>query len=333
MFLFNLKIMVAIYGARMRHDMQNNAKIYVAGHKGLLGSALLRLLKNQGYQRIITVTKDELDLTNQQKTIEFFHQHQPEYVLLAAGNVAGIAKNQSHPAELMHDNLSIQSSVLHAAHLAKVEKLIFFASSCMYPKDCAQPMQESMLYSGKLEASSLAYASAKLAGMQQCFAYNQQYGVTRFIPLIPNSAYGPNDNFDPKSAHVLSSLMARIHHAKQTKAQSVTLWGNGTPRREFIHADDIAKACLMLLRQENLTHCQLPLNIGVGYDISIQELAQLLSDIIGYQGKVIWDSSKAGGVERKLLDSTRINKLGWKASIDLQDGLKSTYKWFTQHIA
>jgi len=307
--------------------MDKTSRIYVAGHTGLIGSAVKRALERSGFSNVITASHRDLELTDTLTVDGFFDSAKPEFVVLAAGRVGGIVENQTYPADFMNTNLAIQLNVLRAAHRVGVRKLILFASSCMYPRECPQPMQESALFSGYPEPTSLAYAVSKLAGMQMCLAYNQQYGEKRFIPVIPNSAFGPNDNFDPRSGHVLSALIRRFHEAKEAKASSVTLWGSGNPRREFIHADDIAEACLVLLRGDT-SQLQFPLNLGTGKDFSIRELAENIASVVGYTGKLEWDTSKPDGAPRKLLDSSRLLTFGWRPSVDLAGGLKSTYQWY-----
>ena len=262
----------------------------------------------------------------------FFKEIIPEYVLLAAGRVGGIIENDAYPANFMEENIAIQQNVLRAAQKNDVTKLILFGSSCMYPKECSQPMVEDMLLSGKLEPTSLPYAISKLAGVYMCLAYNKQYGGNRFIPVIPNTVYGPNDNFEPDSAHVLPALMTRFHDAKLRKTDSIALWGSGSSRREFVHADDIAAACLHLLMHD-VSGMKFPLNIGVGSDISIKELAESIAIVVGYKGAVNWDTTKPDGAPRKLLDKTRMDALGWKAKIPLEVGLRQTYKWYLDNIA
>jgi GDP-L-fucose synthase len=310
--------------------MRKDARIFVAGHAGLIGSALLRRLESEGYSQIITLPRDRLDLQNTECVDKFFAETRPEYVLLAAGRVGGIIENDTYPASFMEENIAIQLNVLRAAQKVNVTKLILFGSSCMYPKECSQPIAEDILLSGKLEPTSLPYAVSKLAGVYMCLAYNKQYGGSSFIPLIPNSVYGPNDNFDPKSAHVLSALMSRLHDAKVREADSVTLWGSGSPRREFVHADDIADACLHLLERE-ISGLDFPLNIGVGSDVSIERLAESLAKIIGYKGSINWDLTKPDGTPRKLLDSYRMSATGWYAKIPLEEGLQQTYKWYLEN--
>ncbi len=304
--------------------------IYVAGHTGLIGSALIRRLRSQGFNNLLMATHEELELTDAEAVGVFFAKHKPAYVFLAAGRVGGIVENQTYPADFISTNLAIQLNVLGAAQKNNIEKLILFGSSCMYPRECSQPMPEDFLLSAKPEPTSIAYAIAKLAGVHMCLAYNKQYGEQKFIPVIPNSAYGPNDNFNPKSGHVLSVLIRRFEEAKRENTAEITLWGSGSPRREFIHADDIADACIWLLIHKN-DDLQLPLNIGVGSDYSIKELAQHVANVVGYEGEIKWDTSKPDGAPRKLLDSSRIHSTGWHSKISFEDGLRSTYQWYLEH--
>jgi GDP-L-fucose synthase len=312
--------------------MRQEDSIYIAGHTGLIGSAAVRYFRRQGYVNLICKNSSELDLTDANSVEIFFEQNKPKYVILAAGQVGGILENQAFPADFMNSNLAIQLNVLKAAHRNNVDRLILFASSCMYPRECLQPMPETALLSGILEQSSIAYAISKLAGMQMCLAYNLQYGEQRFIPVIPNSVFGPNDNFDPKSGHVLSSLIRRFHEAAQNDAKVLTLWGSGNPRREFIYADDVASACLILLSRE-IGSFQLPLNIGMGLDFSISELAKAIAKLVGYTGKIEWDISKPDGAPRKLLDSNRIRSLGWKPEVTFEEGLANTYLWYRESLS
>jgi GDP-L-fucose synthase len=307
--------------------MDKTSRIYVAGHTGLIGSAVNRALKRSGFANVITASHHDLELTDTLSVDGFFDSVKPEFVVLAAGRVGGIVENQTYPADFMNTNLAIQLNVLRAAHRVGVRKLILFASSCMYPRECPQPMQETALFSGCPEPTSLAYAVSKLAGMQMCLAYNQQYGEKRFIPVIPNSAFGPNDNFNLKSGHVLSALIRRFHEAKEIKESRVTLWGSGNPRREFIYADDIAEACLVLLKGDT-SQLEIPLNLGTGKDFSIRELAENIANVVGYTGQVEWDMSKPDGAPRKLLDSSRLLKFGWRPSVNLEVGLNLTYQWY-----
>lgn len=311
--------------------MNKLSRIYVAGHAGLIGSSVMRKLEERGFTNILTVAHCDLDLADSSAVDRFFDTAKPEYIVLAAGRVGGIVENQSYPADFMDTNLAIQLNVLRAARRVNVQKLILFASSCMYPRECPQPMPETALLSGYPEPTSLAYAVSKLAGMQMCLAYNQQYGEKRFIPVIPNSAFGPNDNFDPDSGHVLSALIRRFHEAKEAGAPSVTLWGSGTPRREFIHADDIADACLTLLEGDT-SQLELPLNMGTGKDVSIRELAETIAQITGYAGKLEWDTSKPDGAPRKLLDSSRLLSFGWQPNVEFTSGLRETYQWYLDNV-
>ena len=310
--------------------MKKDSRIYVAGHAGLIGSAAVRRFGGAGYRNIITQTRSQLDLQNAAQVMRFFEETRPEYVILAAGKVGGIVENQTSPADFMDENIAIQLNVLKAARKTGVAKLILFGSSCMYPRECPQPMAEDMLLAAKPEPTSLPYAISKLAGTYMCLAYNKQYGDQRFIPVIPNSAYGPNDNFDPKTGHVLSGLLSRFHAAQAQGANEVTLWGSGSPRREFVHAEDIADACLHLL-QHDVSALEFPLNIGVGNDMSIRELAAAVADVVGYKGSIAWDSSKPDGAPRKLLDSSRLCAAGWSPKIGFAEGLKSTYQWYLQN--
>lgn len=311
--------------------MKKDARIFVAGHAGLIGSAMLRRLKREGYSHLITQPRSQLDLQDTIRVASFFEQTRPEYVVLAAGRVGGIIENQTYPADFMDENIAIQINVLKAARKIGVTKLILLGSSCMYPRECPQPMAEDILLSGRMEPTSLPYAISKLAGTYMCLAYNKQYGDKRFIPIIPNSAYGPNDNFNPKSGHVLSALMSRFHEAKVNKADAVALWGSGSPRREFVHADDIADACLHLLQQD-VSALEFPLNIGVGSDISIKELAEMIATVVGYTGRLEWDLTKPDGAPRKLLDSSRLQSFGWKPKVIFTEGLSSTYEWYLRNV-
>ncbi len=303
----------------------------MAGHTGLIGSAVKLALVRRGFLNLITSSHHELELSDAKEVDRFFDQTNPEYVVLAAGRVGGIVENQTYPADFININLAIQLNVLRAAHRTRVRKLIFFGSSCMYPRDCLQPMSEDALHSGYLEPTSLAYAVSKLAGMQICLAYNQQYGEKRFIPVIPNSAYGPNDNFDISSGHVLPVLIRRFHEAKRSKVQSITLWGTGRPRREFIHSQDIAEACLTLLGGDT-SQLKFPLNVGAGKDLAICELAETIATVVGYTGKIEWDTTKPDGAPRKILDSSRIFDFGWRPEMDFTVGLRTTYQWYLDSI-
>ena len=304
-------------------------QVYVAGHAGLIGSALVRRLSRAGVH-VLTRSRAALDLTDGTAVAAFFEAYRPDHVVLAAGRVGGIVENLSCPADFIRENLAIQLNVLQAAHETGVRKLIFFGSSCMYPREAAQPMAETALLTGAPEPTSLAYAVAKLAGLQMCLAYTQQFGEQRFIPVIPNSVFGPNDHFDPRRGHVLSALIRRFHEAVSTGADEITLWGSGAPRREFLHADDLAHACFALLTEET-DGLTLPLNIGGGADISIRELATMIADIAGFSGRILWDTTKPDGAPRKLLDSTRMRDFGWRPVVDLASGLRATYRWYAEN--
>jgi GDP-L-fucose synthase len=312
--------------------LDRSKKIYVAGHAGLIGSAIIRYLQQNSFEQIITAPHSSVDLTNSHEVRDFFSYHMPEYVILAAGRVGGIIENIKFPADFLTSNLEIQLNVISAAHRSRVKKLILFGSSCMYPRICTQPMAEEALLTGQPELTSLPYAISKLAGVHLCNAYNKQYGETRFIPVIPNSAYGPNDDFDPSSGHVLSSLIHRFHHAKRQNVSQITLWGSGNPRREFVFSDDIANACIHLLGCD-VDLANLPINIGSGIDYSICELASMISTLVGYSGEILWDPSKPDGAPRKLLDSKRMQSLGWRSRTNIMDGLLKTYEWYLDNCA
>jgi len=310
-----------------------DAKIYVAGHRGMVGSAIVRMLKKYGYSNIITRTHSELDLTNQQAVRSFFEVEQPEQVYLAAAKVGGIHANNTYPAEFIYSNLMIEGSVIHEAWSVGVKKLLFLGSSCIYPRLASQPMGEGALLSGPLEPTNEPYAIAKIAGIKLCESYNRQYGVD-YRSVMPTNLYGPGDNFHPENSHVIPALIRRFHEAKENNADNVVIWGAGTPRREFLYVDDMAEASIHLLSidkakyeastQPMLSH----INVGTGYDVTIRELAETVSEVIGFCGEMIFDSSKPDGAPQKLLDVTLVNKLGWNADIDLYDGLVSTYDWF-----
>lgn len=312
--------------------MDKNRRIYVAGHAGLIGSAVLRRLEKDGFRDVLVRGRGELELTDPQAVGSFFRQNKPEYVVLAAGKVGGIMENKTKPADFLTQNLAIELNVLSAARAHGVKRLLFFGSSCMYPRQCTQPMKEEMLLSGSLEPTSMAYAAAKIAGVEMCLAFNRQDGGTRFIPMIPNSVYGPNDDFELESSHVLSAILRRFHEAKEKKLPSVTLWGSGNPRREFVYADDVADACLRLL-DIDVSKVELPINIGVGRDVSIRELAELIKDVVGFEGRIEWDTGKPDGAPAKLLDSSRILSTGWKPLMPLRRGLEQTYRWYVTQSA
>ncbi len=296
----------------------------------MIGSAFLRYFSENGYERIMVKSRSELDLSSEQQVEKFFERESPEIVIFAAGKVGGIIENRDSPADFIEQNLSIQLNAFKFARKYHVRKFIFFASSCMYPKISNQPMSENMLCSGHPEQTSIAYASAKYAGLQFALAINSQDKNTSFIPVIPNSVYGPNDNFDPNSSHVLSALIRKFHDAKRNNEPNVVLWGTGEPKREFLYVDDLVVAIIKIL-ESNFKNEFLPINIGCGKDISIRFLAERVADIVGYDGKVVWDKSKPDGSPRKLLDNSRILSLGWKPETLLDSGIVKTYEWFVEH--
>ncbi len=344
--------------------MEKSAKIYVAGHRGMVGSAIVRKLEAQGYTHIIARTHAELDLSRQDQVEAFFKSEKPEYVILAAAKVGGIWGNHAYPAQFIYDNIAIQTHVVHASYLNKVKKLLFLGSSCIYPKICPQPIKEEYLLSDYLEPTNEPYAIAKIAGLKMCQSYNREYG-TRYISVMPNNLYGPNDNFDLETSHVLPALIRKFHLAKLAAAADwegikreenvygpipdeiksaiginpatnqpinssthqpvVVLWGTGAPRREFLHVDDLAAACVFLMNNYNESEI---MNIGWGKDQSILELAELISKVVGYKGDIKWDNSKPDGTPQKLLDVSRLTRLGWQAGIELADGIRRVYQWY-----
>jgi GDP-L-fucose synthase len=306
-----------------------NDTIFVAGHSGLLGSAFVRRFRESGYTNLILMNHNALDLEDSSAVNSFMQMYRPSYIFLAAGVVGGILENLKHPADLISRNLSIQLNVFKAAHKFEVKKVIFFGSSCMYPKNAEQPMLENAIYSGYLEFSSQSYSVSKLTGLQLGLAFNQQYEYQKFISLIPNSIFGPNDNFNSESGHVISSLIARFHSAKIQKLSSVEIWGTGKPRREFVYVDDVVDATLYLMNQDNL---DFPINIGVDKDYSISELAQIIAKIVGYNGHIILDLNKPDGAPKKILDVTKLSNLGWKSNRNFEDDLNFTYHWYLNHI-
>jgi len=300
--------------------------IFLSGHRGLLGSAFLRRLNGDG-SNIIVRKRDELDLQDQAVVEAFFDEQRPKLVIMAAGLVGGIIYNRDYPADFILENLAMQLNTMKAARRTGVEKFLFFGSSCMYPKDCPQPMSEEMLLAGKPEETSMPYAIAKLAGVQTCLAINRQDKAARFLPVIPNTIYGPNDNFNPETAHVIPALIRRFHEAKISDSKSITLWGSGSPRRESIYADDLVDACMQLLEADT-EQIEFPLNIGTGRDYEIREIADIIKKVVGYRGKIEWDRSKPDGSPRKLLDSSKMVESGWRPKIELDEGIKRTYDWF-----
>ncbi len=342
--------------------MRKNSRIYVAGHRGLVGSAIVRKLQSEGYNNLALRTHRELDLVNQAEVSQFFETQRPEYVFLAAAKVGGILANNTYPAEFIYQNLLIESNVIHSAYSAGVKKLLFLGSSCIYPRESPQPMTEEYLLTGKLEPTNEPYAIAKIAGIRMCQSYNRQYG-TNFVSVMPTNVYGPGDNFDLETSHALPALIRKFHDAKKSDdlrvtvrqvlrhaqdgesnrtthgpeqsrrasdQKTVTIWGTGTPRREFLHVDDLADACVFLM--QNYDESEI-INIGVGKDISIRELAELIKEIVGFRGEIRYDISKPDGTPRKLLDVSRIESLGWRSRISLREGIEKTYQWYVKEGA
>lgn len=308
--------------------MSNN-RVFVAGHRGLVGSAILRRLSQTGHSNVLTATRDQLDLRDQAAVNYWFRANRPEYVYLVAGTVGGILANSTRPAEFIYDNMMIHATVVHAAHLFGVKKLLYLGSSCIYPRLANQPMKEEDLLSGLLEPTNEAYAIAKIAGIKLCQAYRTQYG-SDFISAMPTNLYGPNDNFDLASSHVLPAMIRKFHDAKEEGRSEVTIWGTGAPKREFLHVDDLADACVFLM---NNYDGALHVNVGTGEDVSIADLADMVRRVVHPSGKVVYDAAKPDGAPRKLLDVTRLHNLGWKHRISLGDGIEQTYQWFLEHQA
>ena len=325
--------------------MESTARIYVAGHSGLVGSAIVRKLRSEGHSNLILMSHRELDLMRQAEVEAFFKAEKPEYVFLAAAKVGGILANNTYPAEFIYQNLLIESNVIHSAYSAEVKKLLFLGSSCIYPRECPQPMKEEYLLSGKLEPTNEPYAIAKIAGIKMCQSYNRQYG-TRFFSVMPTNLYGPGDNFDLETSHVLPALIRKFHEAKvggpksevggprsevrgkrSEGAESVTIWGTGAPRREFLHVDDLADACVFLMKHYDQGEI---VNIGIGKDITIRELAEMIKGIVGFKGSIQYDSSKPDGTPRKLLDVSRLGSMGWQPKISLREGIETTYRWYME---
>lgn len=307
--------------------MEKTGKIFVAGHRGLVGSAIVRNLLSKGYHNIITRTHNELDLTNQAAVQAFFAKEQPEYVVLAAAKVGGINANNTMPAEFIYQNLMIQNNVIHCSHINHVKKLLFLGSTCIYPKLAAQPIKEEALLSGPLEATNEAYAVAKIAGLEMCKFFKRQYG-DNYISCMPTNLYGPNDNYDLNNSHVMPALIRKLHEAKVNKDKAVEIWGTGTPLREFLHVDDMADACVFLLESyEGEQH----VNLGTGEEISIGELAHLVKRIVGYEGELIFNTSMPDGTPRKLTDVSKLHALGWSHKISLEDGIISAYSWYQEN--
>lgn len=307
--------------------MDKNAKIYIAGHRGLVGSALLRNLQAKGYKNLIYKTHTELDLTNQTTVDGYFGEEKPEYIFLSAAKVGGIGANSTYPADFIMENLLIECNIIRAAWKYKAKKLLFLGSSCIYPKNCPQPIKEEYLLTGPLEPTNEAYALAKIAGLKMCRYFNEQYG-NKFISCMPTNLYGPNDNYDLNNSHVLPALLRKFYEAKIEGRSHVVVWGSGTPLREFLHVDDMVDACLFLM--ENYNEDQ-HVNIGSGVEISIKDLAYLIKDIVEYDGEIRFDTSKPDGTLRKIVDAEKLNGLGWKASISLKDGVRMSYEWFMRN--
>jgi GDP-L-fucose synthase len=305
-------------------EMKPDARIFVAGHAGLVGSAVVRRLEAEGFSRILTATREQLDLRDQAAVTYWFRANRPDYVFLVAGTVGGILANSTRPAEFIYDNMMIHATVVHAAHLFPVRRLLYLGSSCIYPRECPQPMKEEHLLSGHLEPTNEPYAIAKIAGIKLCQAYRKQYGCD-FISAMPTNLYGPNDNFDLNASHVLPALIRKFHDAKVEERREVVVWGTGSPRREFLHVDDLADACVYVMR-----HYDAPehINVGTGIDLTIRELAEAVRAIVHPQAEIVFDASKPDGTPRKLLDVSRLHALGWRHKIELHQGIASSYEWF-----
>jgi len=309
--------------------MEKDEKVFVAGHEGMIGSAILHRLEEGGFSRVIAGSPAGLDLTDQGMVADFFVAEKPDYVFLASVKVGGILANSRYPAEFIYTNLVSQTNIIHSAWKCGVKKLLFLGSSCSYPKDCPQPMKEDYLLSGKLEPTSEPYAIAKIAGIRMCQSYNRQYG-TEYISAIPADVYGYGDDFNPETGHVLPALISKMHHAKINNEAEVAIWGTGSPRREALHVDDLADACIFLMNNYGESEM---INVGSGDDISVRELAQVVKDATGFKGNIVFDESKPDGMLRKLLDVSRMKKLGWSPKISLKEGIRQTYQWYENHVA
>jgi GDP-L-fucose synthase len=310
------------------HEMPRDARVFVAGHRGLVGSAVVRRLEQEGFTNLLLATRSQLDLRDQAAVNEWFRVQRPEYVFLVAGTVGGILANSTRPADFLYDNLMIHANVLHAAHETGVNKLLYLGSSCIYPRDCPQPIREEYLLTGPLEPTNEAYSIAKISGVKLCRAYRRQYGCN-FISAMPTNLFGPHDNFDLESSHVLPALIRKFYDAREEGRPSVTIWGSGTPRREFLHVDDLADACLFLMlhydREEHI-------NVGTGEDVSIRELAEMVRGIVYPEAELEFDASKPDGTPRKLLDVRRLHELGWRRRIELEAGIRQTFDWFVDQL-
>jgi GDP-L-fucose synthase len=307
--------------------MLKNSKIFIAGSNGMVGSAILRKLKKDGFKNLITRSSRELDLRNQEEVYSFFEKEKPDYVFLSAAKVGGIFANKSYPGEFFYDNIMIQSNVIHASYLNNVKKLLFLGSSCIYPKFSEQPIKEEYLLTGELEPTNEAYAIAKISGLKMCEYYNKQFGCC-YISVMPTNLYGINDNFDLQNSHVLPALLRKFIEAKINNQKDVVIWGTGTPLREFLYVDDLANACVFLMKNYSESS---PVNIGTGEEVSIRELAQKIKDIVSFNGELIFDTTKPDGTPRKLLDVSKIKNLGWKHEISLEDGIEKTLKWIEEN--
>ncbi|WP_269474130.1 GDP-L-fucose synthase family protein [Candidatus Nitrosacidococcus tergens] len=309
--------------------MDKTKKIYVAGHRGMVGSAIIRNLKNKSYENIITRTHQELDLQDQDKVFTFLQETKPDYLFLAAAKVGGIHANNTYRAQFIYENIAIQSNLIHGAYLAGVQHLCFLGSSCIYPRDCLQPIREDYLLTGPLEITNEPYAIAKIAGIKMCEAYNSQYG-THYVSAMPTNLYGPSDNYDLHNSHVLPALIRKTHEAKLNGSKELMVWGTGTPMREFLYVDDMAEACVFLMEQETSDGL---FNIGTGKDITIKELVHVVMEVVGFQGKIVFDTTKPDGTPRKLLDISRVKTLGWSAKIGLKEGIFLAYQDFLAHCS
>jgi GDP-L-fucose synthase len=308
--------------------MKKNSKIFVAGHRGLVGSAITACLQKKGYTNLVFRTREELDLLNQKAVAKFFATEKPEFVFLAAAKVGGIVANSTYPADFIYQNLTIETNIIENARKYGVAKLLFLGSSCIYPRMAPQPIKEEYLLTGELEPTNKAYAIAKIAGIVMCESYNKQYG-TNFISVMPTNLYGPNDNFDLQNSHVLPAMIRKLHEAKMSSVKEVVMWGSGSPKREFLYIDDLADACVYLMNTYNGIET---INIGTGDDVSIKQLAELAQKTVAFKGKIIWDTTKPDGTPRKWLDVTKLHTLGWKHKIELEKGLKLTYEWYKRSL-
>lgn len=308
--------------------MNISDKIFVVGHRGMVGSSIVRLLKRLGYTNIVTVPKTELDLTNQHAVNNWFEKNKPDYVFLSAAKVGGIGANKAYPAEFLYDNISIQTNVIHASYINKVKKLLFLGSSCIYPKENPLPIKENRILSGPLEPTNEAYALAKITGLKMCEYYYTQYGCN-FISIMPCNLYGPNDCFDLEKCHVIPALLTKFHNAKHEKETKITVWGTGIARREFLYVDDLTEALYLVMQSYNKKEF---INIGSSYEVTMKELFNVISDVVEYKGEIVFDVTKPDGTISKLIDSTNINQLGWKPNTNLKDGLKNTYNWYISNL-